>query len=130
MDIALVLLFACNHERLPARDNNYYRVKVNNLNGKVEYSETRPVKFNSKGSITIFPNPAFAQINILLPDEWQSKPLMIQVFNLLSQEVINKSLNRASLVETVNVSRLAPGIYNIRLSNGIENKTRKIQVVK
>ena len=96
---------------------NYYRVRVENLNGSVEYSETRVVRFDGKGIITIFPNPASHIVNIQLPENWQSKQVSIDVISRLGQVVVSKQLNQASQVESIDISKYPAGIYTIRLRN-------------
>ncbi len=113
----------------PATGLNYYRVKIVNLNGKEEYSEIRIVRFDSKGVITIFPNPATDVVNIQLPDSWQGRQVKIDLINQSGQVVISKTPSQAGQVESINVSRLSAGIYNLRLiNNNGEVEGRKISV--
>jgi hypothetical protein len=113
----------------PATGLNYYRVRVLNLNGKEEYSEIKIVRFDSKGVITIFPNPATDIVNIQLPDNWQGRQVKIDLINQMGQVVISKTPSQASQVESINVSRLSAGIYNLRLiNNNGEVEIRKISV--
>jgi protocatechuate 3,4-dioxygenase beta subunit len=114
----------------PVTGLNYYRVKIENIDGKIEYSEIRVVRFDAKGIISVFPNPAKDNINIQLPDSWQGKKVTLEIINQLGQVIISKSQNQASQVETINISRLARGTYNLRLVNSNEKvEVRKIQVM-
>ncbi len=116
-------------DAFPYNGINYYRIKVTELNGRVKYSEVRLVNFNSKSGVSIFPNPANDKINIQLPDSWQNKQITIDVINQLGQAVLSKQQDQASQVESIDVSKLPAGIYNVRLSNSQgQTEVRKIQV--
>jgi protocatechuate 3,4-dioxygenase beta subunit len=119
-----------NTDVQPYSGINYYRVKVENLNGSVEYSEIRLVLFTTEGVITVFPNPAIAAVNIQLPDSWQGKPVKIDLINLSGQIIISRQQTHASQIETINTSRLPAGIYNLYLLNSIgETETRKVLIL-
>ena len=109
---------------------NYYRIRIEYINGKTEYSEVRIIRFDNNGAITIFPNPAVSTVNINLPDSWQGKKVNMEIINQLGQVVIRKSQNQASQVETIDVSRLARSAYNLKLvSSNQKVEVRKIQVI-
>ncbi len=101
----------------PASGINYYRIRILGIDGAVKYSEVRIVIFNGKGTLSIFPNPAMDKVNIQLPESWQGENLSIKIINQLGQVIINKQLENASQVETINVSKLPTGIYTVRLVN-------------
>jgi hypothetical protein len=101
----------------PASGINYYRIRIVNADGSVKYSDIRIVIFNGKGIVSIFPNPANDQVNIQLPESWQGKDINIKFINQLGQIVINKQLENASQVESIAISKLLPGIYNISLTD-------------
>jgi hypothetical protein len=113
----------------PLIGNNYYRVKVIYLNGRIEYSETKLLIFDSKGVISIYPNPVSNSVNIQLPKNWQGKQIRISLFNQQGQEVLNLSKGRASQLETIDIGNLPAGIYNLRLVNK-EGQVEVRQVVK
>jgi hypothetical protein len=115
----------------PASGINYYRLRIVSIDGSAKYSEVRIVIFNSKGILSIFPNPATDKVNIQLPDSWQGKDISIKIFNQAGQTIIDKQLENASQVETINVSMLPSGIYTIRLLNADDrSESRKLQIYK
>ncbi|MEP7237313.1 MAG: SdrD B-like domain-containing protein [Ferruginibacter sp.] len=108
---------------------NYYRIKIIYLTGAVKYSEVRVLNFDSKGNITVFPNPVTDIINIQLPDNWQGKALSIDLINQTGQMVNSKSTKQASQVERLDVSQLAAGIYLLRIQDSNGNvQTTKVSV--
>lgn len=108
---------------------NYYRIKAINADGSIKYSEVRIVNFNTRGSITVFPNPATDILNVQLPDSWQNQAVKIDLIGQLGQTVISKQLSRAGQVETINTSHLAAGVYTLRMIvQGQQPEIRMIQV--
>lgn len=115
----------------PASGINYYRIRIVSVDGSAKYSEVRIVIFNGKGTLSIFPNPANDKVNIQLPDSWQGKDISIKIINQAGQVIIDKQLENASQVETINVSKLPSGIYTIRLVNADgPPENRKLQIYK
>jgi SdrD B-like domain/Secretion system C-terminal sorting domain len=113
----------------PASGINYYRIRIVNADGSVKYSEVRTVIFNGKGTLSIFPNPANDKVNVQLPETWQGKTISIKIINQLGQIMIQRQFVNASQVESIDVSKLSPGIYNIRLTDSqSQTEVRKIQV--
>jgi hypothetical protein len=118
-----------NTDVQPLSGINYYRVRVENMDGSIEYSAVRMLRFDSKGAILVFPNPVTnGQVSIQLPDSWQNKPLTLAVYNQLGQVVISKTQSRSSQVETLNISQLPAGNYLLHLNNGINSETQKVQI--
>ncbi|MFM9909254.1 MAG: SdrD B-like domain-containing protein, partial [Chitinophagaceae bacterium] len=121
-----------NYQQLdlqPSTGVNYYRIRIEYIDGKIEYSEVRMIQFGKGGLITIFPNPAISAVNISLPDNWQGKKLRIEVINSLGQVVTSKSLTQASQIETIDISKLANGYYTLKLiNNNEEAEVKTLQV--
>jgi SdrD B-like domain/Secretion system C-terminal sorting domain len=115
----------------PLKGLNYYRLKIVNLDGSIEYSEVRIVVFGSKGTISVFPNPSVDRVNILLPESWQGKAVTIDIMDQLGRVVIKISGTQAGQVETINVSKLPAAAYLLRMINSEgKQEVRKIQVKK
>jgi hypothetical protein len=96
---------------------NYYRVSIVDNDGRKSYSEIRIVIFNTKGTMAVFPNPGKDKLNIQLPDSWQGKGISILISNPLGQIVINKQLENAGQVTTIDIVKIPNGVYNIRVIN-------------
>jgi Secretion system C-terminal sorting domain len=102
----------------PAKGINYYRIRSVDADGKHDYTEIRPVRFyRNGGDITVFPNPAKNLVNIQLPAEWQQKAVQIDVISSLGGLVQSGSIGASSQIESLNVSKLAAGIYTLRISS-------------
>jgi hypothetical protein len=97
--------------------NNYYRIKVINTQGSVTYSEVKFVKFGKNSKIEVYPVPATNNFYISLSEELINKPIVISLYNATGQEVIRTSVSKASGTETIDVSQLSSGVYQLRVSN-------------
>jgi hypothetical protein len=101
----------------PAVAVNYYRVRIVDIDGRKNFSEVRIIVFNNNGVVSVFPNPAKGNIYIQLPDSWQGKSISIQISNALGQIVINKQLENAGQITTIDIVKIPTGVYNIRVIN-------------
>jgi SdrD B-like domain/Secretion system C-terminal sorting domain len=96
---------------------NYYRIKEVEANGQVSYSEIRFVKFGKDVKVEVYPVPASSHLNITITEELINKPIVISMYNATGQEVVRTSVSKASGTETIDVSQLASGVYQLRVSN-------------
>jgi len=97
----------------PIEGFNYYRIKLTNLDGSVEYSEIKKVRVDNIESFGLFPNPAEEVVHVSL-DSYQNKNIEIQLINQFGQRLnIDKILNNQQRYHTVNLSKLNNGIYTI-----------------
>jgi SdrD B-like domain/Secretion system C-terminal sorting domain len=96
---------------------NYYRIKEVEANGQVSYSEIRFVKFGKDVKVEVYPVPASSNLNITITEELINKPIVISMYNATGQEVVRTSVSKASGTETIDVSQLASGVYQLRVSN-------------
>ncbi|MBK6938497.1 MAG: T9SS type A sorting domain-containing protein [Chitinophagaceae bacterium] len=112
----------------PLSGINYYRVRIENTDGSISYSEVKIVKFEAKGIVTVFPNPASDKVNIQLPDNWQGRAVQIEVISPLGQVIQSVSVQRASQIETIKIDHLPAGLYYLRIAgqNG-ETEVKKVQ---
>ncbi|MEO7984439.1 MAG: T9SS type A sorting domain-containing protein, partial [Bacteroidota bacterium] len=103
----------------------YYRLKLVDNDSKVEYS--RIIVLNvacGKASILVYPNPAkdFINVNINGADNKGTVAILV---SSAGQVVMNKNLQNGT--NQLDVSRLASGVYNLRLMNS--SGTQNIKVV-
>jgi hypothetical protein len=100
----------------------YYRLKMVDLDGNYKLSDVRIIKLaedNATQTITAFPNPVVSDLRITLASSWQDKAVHIQVLNADGTSVVQFDRSRASQTESVNVNNLKPGLYIVRVSNGM-----------
>ncbi len=108
----------------PAVGKNYYRIKQIDLDGRFSYSSIILLQNkDSKTNIIIAPNPVVNEATLFF-NETGNKTL--QLLTTGGQIVYTEKINGTNNSHTINMSKLASGIYVLRLQteNGI--KTYKI----
>ena len=80
-------------------------------------------------SFELFPNPTDGKVNLVAGETLQGK-VMVEVYNLLGERMMVKSLGHLQQSETItlDMSRLASGLYIIKLSTADGCCTKKVSV--
>lgn len=80
-------------------------------------------------SFELFPNPTDGKVNLVAGETLQGKA-MVEVYNLLGERMMAKSLGNVQQSETItlDMSRLASGLYIIKLSTADGCCTKKVSV--
>jgi hypothetical protein len=111
------------HEN-PAPGTNYYRLKMNDLDGSFEYSNTRLVEFENNGGIKdirIFPNPTQGPVNLELAAD---KNYEIELWTLTGQLV---SLYKN--VSFIDLSAFDTASYILKIKEHESGKLRQEKIV-
>ncbi len=110
----------------------YYRLRSVDIDGKSELSETRIIRLGKTDvnsiSILTFPNPVMNELRITVPNNWQNKPAVFEMFNANGQVSSRKSASGCNQTETINTSNLAPGFYIVRVT--CDGQTAQQKIVK
>jgi hypothetical protein len=94
----------------PVEGDNMYRIKEVDNDGKYSMSVLRSLNFGDyRPSISISPNPATNIVTINIPGNDQA--LHVKLFSNAGQSINNYIMNNETL--SIDVSRLASGVYNI-----------------
>lgn len=109
------------HSNPNLKQNNYYRLKQVDRDGRFMYSAIRLVTFSSENVITITPNPASNFIRVYSTQY----PLTIHLYDasgrMMSSQVLTDGTGQ------FNISRLAKGTYIVVAENkGVRIETKKI----
>lgn len=101
----------------PVHGYNYYRLRVNNLDGSAYYSNTRRVNFDIDfGAVSVFPNPTNDYLHISLKD-FAGKSGTIEIYNSLGQQVGGRVYQAIpSIPATFDVSKMIGGVYTISIN--------------
>lgn len=99
--------------------NNYYRLKMIDIDGQYTYSKTINLVNTAKAEITIFPNPVLNELNIVcsIPNYTYT------ILDMYGHEILKVKSNSASVLIT-GVS-FPKGIYFLKLETTTETKTMK-----
>jgi len=87
----------------PQTGDNYYRIKMQNTDGSISYSEVKTVRYEEVEDFTVFPNPANGFTNLNL-EKYIGKQVDIHIFN-------NKGLR----MKTIQVEELFSKYYQMDL---------------
>jgi hypothetical protein len=99
----------------------YYRLKMIDLDATFKYSSIISVENseNNSGVVTIYPNPAINEINIMIKSSNQDKA-SVSIKDVLGREVFfqNIDLSQNLNVTTINTSNYADGTYIVTVNYG------------
>ncbi|MCC6634365.1 MAG: T9SS type A sorting domain-containing protein [Chitinophagaceae bacterium] len=102
--------------------NSYYRLKIINNDGSVEYSKTINLKRTEKVLFSISPNPATTYADVQISSEVKGKYALV-LYNLNGQRVYSKAinLNQGLNNHKINTVTFAKGVYRLILMNENNN---------
>lgn len=97
---------------------NYYRLKIINTDGSVEYSKTIVLKRADKVLFTVTPNPATTYSDVQISSETKGKYSLV-VYNVNGQTIYRKELtvNQGINNHKINTTTFAKGVYRLVLIN-------------
>ncbi|WP_025764591.1 T9SS type A sorting domain-containing protein [Dyadobacter tibetensis] len=101
----------------PLTGNNYYRLKMVDLDGSFAYSRTQVIKVNGNISLKIFPNPVADRLSVQATDSIIVKLIVLDK----SGKVVAASNESAG----INVSQLPSGMYILQATmdnNSVQHK--------
>jgi hypothetical protein len=107
----------------------YYRLKMVDLDGKFEHSLVRLVKLGETGSkleLQAFPNPVVTELRITIPESWQNKPVIYEVYTSSGQLVKTLMNKHATQTEIINMQFYQPGSYIIKAYNDKELAIQRV----
>lgn len=105
----------------------FYRLKLNDKDGKSSYSEVQSVKLNEPSTILkVYPNPVHDQLNIIFSTA-SAEAAALKIMDNYGRQVYQQkyTATNASRMQSVNVSVFAKGTYFIQLITRSETKTTK-----
>lgn len=108
--------------------DNYYRLIKVNVSGQKEFSPVRKINFSENPyPVTIWPNPAddFLEVNLLAA----STGLHVWLMDAAGQVVIEEFSHDRKLYNPLEVKKLVPGIYTIRVETDKNVFIDKVSIV-
>lgn len=110
----------------------YYRLRSVDIDGKSDISETRIIRLSKDQansiSLLTYPNPVMNELRVTVPNNWQNKQTVFELFNANGQIACRKATTGSNQTETINTSNLAPGFYVVRVS--CDGQTAQQKIVK
>ncbi len=114
----------------PLSSLNYYRLKIIDINGTYTYSPIRTVIFDQYGlSLKIWPNPVEDVLNMEVHGE-SPDGYTLMLINVTGQIVYQGIQKAGQNFESLDLTTIAPGVYQLLAESGNERIMKKIIVVK
>jgi trimeric autotransporter adhesin len=107
----------------------YYRLRSVDIDGKNELSATRIIRVSNQQeniSIVIFPNPVNREVRITIPNSWQNKRVVYEIFNASGRIVMRTETASSSQTEAISMSSMASGFYIVRVTYNGQTAQQKI----
>jgi hypothetical protein len=107
----------------------YYRLKLVDMNGKFSYSPTRIIRITADreaASLKTYPNPVKTELRITLPQQWQGKPVQLELYDSQGNKVRSVALLNGNQTETLDLSLLNRGVFYLKAVSGEETSVQKI----
>jgi extracellular elastinolytic metalloproteinase len=111
----------------PVIGNNYYRIKMNDIDGKFTYSPVRTVTLKESGNpaVVLIPNPVNA--NAMLYISKEVKATSVKVYNAAGSMIMQLAVGAGVQQVRISTTGLAPGIYTIE-TNGANRQITRMMV--
>jgi hypothetical protein len=103
----------------PVNGNNYYRIKMIDVDGKYIYSPTRMVILN-KNNIFVYPNPFHDQLNIINSNNTTAT---VKLLDLTGKLLFQQANNLPTILH---VAHVASGIYILQINDGVTIHSFKV----
>ena len=101
----------------------YYRLKINDLDGKTDYSKIISISQKGKLNVKIYPNPAKENITI---DLGEAENATIRLVDILGKEILLKSGQSGQV--SLNLSSLSSGVYFVEInSKGVSVREKVVK---
>ena len=93
----------------------YYRLVMVDLDGKKAYSDSKAVHGSLVNGISIYPNPAAANVNVLLKEN--AAAVTIKLLNQSGQTMQERKASTGTTLVTFNVQQYPAGVYVVMVSS-------------
>jgi hypothetical protein len=104
-----------------------YILSAEEIQDLTEISSSIDPALQATGLMTVYPNPAYDIINISYDNYTYRGNTEIHIVDLKGQIVKSSQLN-GGIQQSLDISKLEPGVYFIRLSNSNENIVQKLVI--
>jgi len=111
----------------PLYGNGYYRLKMVDKDGRINYSNIVVVKMYDKtGGVNIFPNPVQNELQLQIPSD-KKEMVTIQIEDAAGKILQTRTLelNAATIYTSLNTSLLVPGMYLLNVKRGDRQEVKK-----
>lgn len=107
----------------PAKEVNYYRIKIINKDGSYEYSAIRTINNTGSFAVSIYPNPV-GNILSLKIDAEKKENLQLQIADVEGKVLLYQQLraDAGSAIKTINTTSLKGGSYFVKITSATKEQ--------
>ncbi|MFZ4401636.1 MAG: T9SS type A sorting domain-containing protein [Bacteroidales bacterium] len=105
---------------------------INPLIGNASFNKSTPDIGNAilaSSSVNVYPNPANNTLYIEL-DAISEESAIIDIYDLNGRLCYHTSINCMQKLQTINVSSITKGIYNLQIKTTTQTKNQKLVIIK
>jgi hypothetical protein len=115
----------------PVAGINYYRLKIYDMDGSYEFSNTIAINVPGSASdnIQLYPNPAFDVLNVSVLSSTNSN-ITIEVIDVFGKKLKLNSYSNISDKIQLNISQLPAAAYFISITNTSTGEVSRMKFVK
>ncbi len=118
-------------DETPLVGTNFYRVKVQYLDGTFGYSDIQAILFDELSDFALYPNPAgnFVKINL---ENMQGQDISIRLYDLIGHRIQQININEVSNLDyKMDLSDVKDGQYLVTVyAEGRKPETKKLFIAK
>jgi len=115
----------------PVIGNNYYRLKMVDIDGKSKYSNIILLKqLNDRTSLIVYPNPTANMLNVDMQGIANATRLNIEIIDGNGKIVLTQQVNYQQQSFAMNVSNFANGLYFLKLKYNTNSEVVKFSINK
>ncbi|MEO9021272.1 MAG: T9SS type A sorting domain-containing protein [Ginsengibacter sp.] len=117
-------------DKNPNIGNNFYRLKMIDIDGHFTYSDVIKINFSGNGvSMKLYPNPVTAELNVKINSP-KAQNINLKITDALGKSVYQEIIpaNAGTNSHSINVEKLSAGIYYLNVM--INGKLIKASFVK
>ncbi len=111
----------------PVVGNNFYRLKMVDIDKKYKYSNVVLLKMSAdKSSIIVYPNPTASMLNVSIESN-NTKDAFVKLYDMQGKIVFQQSFPNTEQNFSIDLNSFAAGIYQLKIEKGTEVNSIKIQ---
>jgi hypothetical protein len=102
---------------------------IGNISYAKSIHDNESNKISSTTSINVYPNPANNTLHIEL-DAISEESATIDIYDLNGRLCYHTSINCKQKLQTINISSITKGIYNLQITTTAQTKNQKLVIIK
>jgi Secretion system C-terminal sorting domain len=114
-------------DMFPLKGSNFYRVRLNDLDGSMTFTAIKNVRVTAFCNATIYPNPASGLVNILL-GQLSGTDWHISIINNTGQLMTMKNFSKNTTTASLSVNNYPAGNYILKITDGHSVQSNRLMI--